>query len=94
MDSPNTILSAQVNKLIEQRFAGSVPIFKTHIHYGNEADQYSFYRIPKAFFTDSRFKNVQVEAKVLYDLLLDRMSLSIRNNYNLFFLAYHNFCYA
>lgn len=31
MDSPNTILSAQVRKLIEHGFAGKVPIFKTHI---------------------------------------------------------------
>ena len=31
MDSPNTILSAQVHKLLEQGFAGKVPIFKTHI---------------------------------------------------------------
>lgn len=31
MDSPNTILSAQVNKLLEMGFAGKVPIFKTHI---------------------------------------------------------------
>ena len=50
-------------------------------YYGNEADQYSFYRIPKVLFTDSRFKNVSVEAKVLYGLLLDRMALSVRNNW-------------
>ncbi len=50
-------------------------------YYGNEADQYSFYRIPKILFTDSRFKNVPVEAKVLYGLLLDRMALSVRNNW-------------
>lgn len=31
MDSPNTILSAQVHKIIEYGFAGKVPIFKTHI---------------------------------------------------------------
>lgn len=31
MDSPNTILSAQVHKLINHGFAGKVPIFKTHI---------------------------------------------------------------
>lgn len=31
MDSPNTILSAQVHKLIEHGFAGKVPIFQTHI---------------------------------------------------------------
>ena len=24
--------------------------------YGNEADQYSFYRIPKTLFTDRRYK--------------------------------------
>jgi len=50
-------------------------------YYGNEADQYSFYRIPKVLFTDSRFKSVPVEAKVLYGLLLDRMALSVRNNW-------------
>lgn len=50
-------------------------------YYGNEADQYSFYRIPKALFTDKRFDSLSVEAKVLYGLLLDRMSLSIRNNW-------------
>ncbi len=50
-------------------------------YYGNEADQYSFYRIPKVLFTDSRFKNVPMEAKVLYGLLLDRMALSVRNNW-------------
>lgn len=50
-------------------------------YYGNEAEQYSFYRIPKVLFTDSRFKGLSVEAKVLYGLLLDRMALSVRNNW-------------
>lgn len=50
-------------------------------HYGNEAEQYSFYRIPKVLFTDGRFKGVSVEAKVLYGLLLDRMALSVRNDW-------------
>ena len=45
-------------------------------YYGNEAEQYSFYRIPKILFTDPLFKGVSVEAKVLYGLLLDRMGLS------------------
>ena len=31
MDSPNTIVSMQVRQLIEQGFAGTVPIFRTHI---------------------------------------------------------------
>lgn len=50
-------------------------------YYGNEAEQYSFYRIPKVLFTDSRFKSVSVEAKVLYGLLLDRMALSVKNGW-------------
>ena len=41
--------------------------------YGNEAEQYSFYRIPKTLFTDRRFKGVSMEAKVLYGLMLYRM---------------------
>ena len=41
--------------------------------YGNEAEQYSFYRIPKTLFTDQRYRSVSMEAKVLYDLMLDRM---------------------
>ena len=50
-------------------------------YYGTEADQYSFYRIPKTLLTDPRFKDVSIEAKVLYGLLLDRMSLSVKNNW-------------
>lgn len=49
--------------------------------YGNEAEQYSFYRIPKVLFTDPRYQSVSVEAKVLYGLLLDRTCLSARNNW-------------
>lgn len=49
--------------------------------YGKEADQYSFYKIPKLLFTDDHFKKVSVEAKVLYGLMLDRMSLSVKNQW-------------
>lgn len=49
--------------------------------YGAEADQFSFYRIPKVLFTEERFKSISAEAKVLYGLLLDRMSLSARNGW-------------
>lgn len=48
---------------------------------GNEVDQYSFYRIPKVLFRNNYFKNLSCEAKVLYGLLLDRTSLSIRNRW-------------
>ena len=47
--------------------------------YGTEADQFSFYRIPKALFTNDCFKDLSSDAKILYGLMLDRMSLSIKN---------------
>lgn len=49
--------------------------------YGKEAEQYLFYKIPKLLFTDSHFKKASVEAKVLYGLMLDRMSLSVKNQW-------------
>ena len=50
-------------------------------YYGNEAEQYSFYRVPKTILTDPRYKGVSIEAKVLYGLLLDRMGLSVKNGW-------------
>ncbi|MDR1821192.1 MAG: replication initiator protein A [Oscillospiraceae bacterium] len=50
-------------------------------HYGNEADQYTFYRLPKALFTNPRFKSLSDGAKLLYGLMLDRMSLSMKNEW-------------
>ena len=41
--------------------------------YGTEADLFSFYRIPKALFTDSYFKDLSSDAKILYGL--DRKSV-------------------
>ena len=49
--------------------------------YGDSAEQFSFYRIPKVLFTEARFSAIAVEAKVLYGLLLDRMSLSLHNSW-------------
>ena len=54
---------------------------KFNYYYSNEAEQFNFYRIPKVLFTDKRFSKLSVEAKVLYGLLLDRMSLSVKNNW-------------
>ena len=48
-------------------------------YYGNEADQYTFYRLPKALFTNERYKDLSDGAKILYGLMLDRMSLSVKN---------------
>ena len=54
---------------------------KLSYFYGREVDQYSFYRIPKLLFTEEYFKKISVEAKVLYGLMLDRMSLSMKNQW-------------
>lgn len=50
-------------------------------YYGKQAEEYSFYRIPKVLFTDPFFRKLSCEAKTLYGLMLDRMSLSVRNNW-------------
>ena len=50
-------------------------------YYGNEADQYTFYRLPKALFANTRYKDLSDGAKILYGLMLDRMSLSIKNGW-------------
>lgn len=54
---------------------------KLSYFYGKEAEQYSFYKIPKLLFTDEYFKKLSVESKVLYGLMLDRMSLSMKNQW-------------
>lgn len=48
--------------------------------YGSQADQFAFYRIPKALFRGA-YKSVSMEAKLLYGLMLDRMELSAKNGW-------------
>ena len=54
---------------------------RNNYFYKSESEQFAFYRIPKLLFTDTRYAGISVEAKVLYGLMLDRMSLSVRNNW-------------
>ena len=49
--------------------------------YGTQANQFAFYRIPKTLFADEQFRNLSIESKLLYGILLDRMELSARNNW-------------
>jgi hypothetical protein len=49
--------------------------------YKNQAEQFTFYRIPKILFTDERFTKLSAEAKILYGLMLDRMGLSRKNEW-------------
>ena len=50
-------------------------------HYGSEAEQYSFYRVPKILIVEDRFKNLSTDAKLLFGLMLDRMSLSMKSGW-------------
>lgn len=50
-------------------------------YYGIEAEQFTFVRVPKVLFNDKEhFGGLSNEAKLLYGLLLERMSLSRKNN--------------
>ena len=50
-------------------------------YYGSQSDQFSFIRIPKIMLTDQSFAALSMQAKVLYGVLLDRMSLSRKNSW-------------
>ena len=54
---------------------------KFNYYYGKEAESFSFFRIPKLLFTDPIFAKLSSDAKVLYGILLDRMNLSMKNNW-------------
>jgi hypothetical protein len=49
--------------------------------YGQQADQFSFYKIPKMLFTEDQFRALSTDAKLLYGILLDRMNLSASNGW-------------
>ena len=49
--------------------------------YGQAGELFSFFRIPKALFQEQRFQNLSTDAKILYSILLDRMSLSAKNGW-------------
>lgn len=44
--------------------------------YKEQSEQYSFYRIPKVLIVNEEFSELSTDAKLLYGLLLDRVSLS------------------
>ncbi|MBO4678228.1 MAG: replication initiator protein A [Lachnospiraceae bacterium] len=50
-------------------------------YYGPEAEQFSFYRIPKVLFEAESVRDLSTEAKLLYGMMLDRMQLSARNKW-------------
>ena len=47
--------------------------------YEEQSEQFVFYKVPKVLCTEEEFRNLSSDAKLLYGLLLDRVSLSQRN---------------
>ena len=50
--------------------------------YKCEADQFTFYRLPKILVVSEMFSHISYGAKILYGLLLDRMGLSLSNHWH------------
>lgn len=50
-------------------------------YYGAQAEQFSFIRIPRVMITENTFSELSLQAKILYSILLDRMSLSRKNSW-------------
>lgn len=46
-----------------------------------ESEQFAFYRIPQVLFKDEKFAKLSTDAKVLYGLFLNRVSLSKKNHW-------------
>lgn len=53
-------MKPKVASLASDASAGKFPF-----HYGGEADQYTFYRIPKLLFDDAVLRQLSTDAKVL-----------------------------
>lgn len=55
---------------------------KFDYYYGSQADQFSFIRIPRMLLTEETFSSLTLQSKMLYSVLLDRMSLSMKNPFH------------
>ena len=53
----------------------------TDYFYGDESQQFTYFRIPRLLITSPRFRHLSVDAKLLYGMMLDRMSLSVKNEW-------------
>ena len=67
---------------------------KFDYYYGSQADQFSFIRIPRMLLTEETFSSLTLQSKMLYSVLLDRMSLSMKNGWfdeeNRVYIIYQN----
>lgn len=68
-------------KTVERRCRHMGNMMRFDYYYGIKAEQFSFYRVPRLLIKDERFKELSSDAKLLYGLMLDRMSLSMKNGW-------------
>ena len=54
------------------------PVIVSDYFYGDESKEFSYFRIPRLLISHARFKNISVEAKLLYGLQLDRMGTNCK----------------
>ena len=52
-----------------------------HDFYGQQADMYSFIYIPKFLMTERIFSGIQNTSKIIYGFLMDRMKMSVKNQW-------------
>lgn len=81
IESSRGCFSGILFSYIREVMKGMGPPLDFPYYYGREAEQYAFYRIPKLLISDDRFRFVSTDAKLLYGLMLDRMSLSLKNGW-------------
>ena len=63
--------------LYQKEVAAMPDINLSNYFYGDEVAQFTYFRI----ITHPRFKHLSTDSKLLYGMLLDRMSLSIKNEW-------------
>ena len=49
--------------------------------YNRDTERFSFYMLPKVLVTEDLYKNLSSDAKILYACLLERSSLSFKNDW-------------
>lgn len=76
MRASNRVLLLHKYNKKQKEGTGVAAVIVSDYFYGDESNQFSYFRIPRQLISHPRFKNVSVEAKLLYGLLLDRMGLS------------------
>ena len=50
-------------------------------YYSHEADRFNFIRIPRMMVTESLFSSLSLQSKILYGVLLDRVSIARKNDW-------------